>query len=486
MTARQHGRGSAQRTVLRNTLYLVASQALALPLTLLITVLAARWLGAAEFGHLYLASTYVATGFVFVEWGQGLALTGAIARDRQRVDELLAGGLALRLALAPVVIGCLVSMVWILGYDASFGLLLLLVALGACATSVSGALQDTLRALERADLSVRGAMGAQMLAALLVPAVLVGGASIRIYVLAQAACTVAGCAILWRILRGQGIAWHWPRLTTLRMLAQKGTPFLFFALVLVLQPSVDAFFLSRLAPEDVVGWNAVARKLLGVLTYPATALVAALYPTLSRLHAQEPQHYGATSSGVMRVAILVGVPAGLGCILFPELGVGFFGAASYAPACDNLRVLGIFLILLYASMPVSSVLMVAGRRTLWSGVQFLCVIASALLDPLLVPWFQVHYGNGGLGIGVANVVCEVAMLGIGMALLPRGTLQPWLVRTWALAVAGGLCMVMVAYVGRSASPWLAAPASIVTYLALMGWSGEIRQTRMFMRESRSA
>ena len=40
--------------------------------------------------------------------------------------------------------------------------------------------------------------------------------------------------------------------------------------------------------------------------------------------------------------------------------------------------------------------MAAGRERPWAISQFLCVVVSAALDPILVPWFQAHRGNGGL------------------------------------------------------------------------------------------
>ena len=134
---------AAQRTVLRNTAFLVAAQALGMPLSLLMTIVAARYLGAISYGQLYLATTFTTLAFVFVEWGQGIALTGALARQREDAGELLASSLALRVLLAPLALAGMLIASYFFGYDAGFRVLLVLVTLGALATSMAGALQDT-------------------------------------------------------------------------------------------------------------------------------------------------------------------------------------------------------------------------------------------------------------------------------------------------------------------------------------------------------
>ena len=473
------------RTVLRNALFLVAGQALALPLGLFLNALAARWLGPADFGRLYLATTYVTMGMVFVDWGQGLAVTGAIARRRRLAGVWITQGLALRLLIAPAVFGVLLAMTRFWGDDGVPSLTLALAMLLALAGSIAGALQDALRAIERADLAVRGSLVGPLLSLALVPAALLTGGGLTLYLCAQTVCALAGSLLLRRLVWQQGLQARRLDWRALRLLFVRGTPYLTFALVLVLQPTVDAYLLSHLAPVEVVGWNAVARKLLGVVIYPASALVGALYPTLTRLHAQAPGQLGPTVSASLRSALLVGVAAGMGCLLFPGLGVSIFGGPSYAPVLDNLRVMSAFVILVYISMPLSSALMVTGRRTLWSLIQLGCVVLSALLDPLLIPWAQARYGNGGLGVAIVNVVSEVVMVGAALAILPRGTLQGSWLRPIGLCLCGALGMAWIAHIGRDVNDLWIAPCALGVYLGVMWVGGEVRLVRSLVRQSRA-
>jgi O-antigen/teichoic acid export membrane protein len=88
--------------VLRNAIWLIGAQVLAAPLSILINAVCARFLGPADFGILYLATTYTSFAFLFVEWGQFGALTGKIAANRARAGELLGSAMVWRSAAAVV------------------------------------------------------------------------------------------------------------------------------------------------------------------------------------------------------------------------------------------------------------------------------------------------------------------------------------------------------------------------------------------------
>ena len=56
--------------VLRNTLILVGGQLAGVPLSILLSATMGRYLGAEDFGYIYLAGTLTSFGFLLVESGQ--------------------------------------------------------------------------------------------------------------------------------------------------------------------------------------------------------------------------------------------------------------------------------------------------------------------------------------------------------------------------------------------------------------------------------
>jgi O-antigen/teichoic acid export membrane protein len=467
-----------ERRVLKNTALLILAQVAGTPISVLINVLLARFLGPSDFGNLYLSLTFSSFGFLVVDWGQSLLLSGEVARDRGQAARLLGSALVWRAATSVLVYLAVALVARALGYSLELQQALALVFLGAAFTALSGACHDVIRGFERTDIAAASIVGWQLLNGMLTVPVLLWGGGLRAVLLAQAGCSLVSLLVVLLMLRPLKIWPLQPRRETSRLLLVKGTPFVFFALAVALQPNVDAIFLSKLASSSAVGWYAAANKLVGVLVYPANALIVALYPTLCRLHSEDRDEYRRLTRNALSNTTVLVVPVALGCFLFPELGIRLFSRDSFGPAEDNLRVLSLLLLLTYFSMPISSSLVAAGRQRPWAIVQLSCVVVSLIADPWLIPWFQVHYDNGGLGVCVAAVLSEVLMISAGLALLPRGIIDRGLGRRLLLAACAGVAMLATAHSLRGISPWLNAPLSVLVYAVCLWGIGGIDATQV--------
>jgi O-antigen/teichoic acid export membrane protein len=476
-------REPAHRLVWRNTLYLVGAQVLVLPLSVITNLLVARYLGPADFGQLYLATTFAALAFLVVESGQSGALAGLVAAQRPRAGEFLGSSLAWRALLVPPATLALLGIAAALGYPRSLLVAISLVVLASAFGTLSSACQDTLRGHERTDIGALTFVAWKLLVvAATVPVLLLGGGLVPL-LWAQAGCAAVGALAMLRLLR----AIELPRLAATaaatRELLAHGWPFLALSLVLALQENVDAAFLSRLASPEAVGWHAAARKLIGLLVFPGSALVSALYPTLCRLRQQEPARMADTASRALRMTVLLAVPLAAGCLLFPGLGIQIFGSAGYGPATANLRLMAPFLLCVYASMPIGSLLMASGRQRAWIALQLLSVALCALLDAWLVPLCQAHYANGGLGACASMAITEIVVVAGGLWLAPRALLDRKLLRNVACALVGGLAMALVALVLRNLSPWLVAPLALAAYALVQVLLGTV--SRNVLSEARA-
>ncbi len=464
--------------VLRNATLLVIAQAIAAPVAVLINAIAARELGATGFGRYYQIMTFTSFAFLFVEWGQPNALTARVATGRAAAGELLGSGLAFRLCTAALACVAVPVACALVGYDRELVITLALAMLGSVFGTVSGACQDVMRGYERTDFAAATYVGWQLLSAAAVVPVLLAGGGLRGLVLAQLLCAAAGTTlVLWLLPRLQvpKLSVHW---ATVRQLVRAGQPFLVFSGVLMLQPMVDAAMLSAFAAPEAMGWYAAARKLVGVLVFPATALLAALYPTLCRLRIQSMDAFRRTAADSFHAVTIVVVPVALGCALFPDLGVAIFGQRYYGPATDDLRLLAPYLFLVYFSMPIGSCLTASGRQTGWTAVQVLCVVISTAFDPFAIRWFQGHAGNGGLGVCFTTVASEILMVAGGWWLLPKGSVGS-LPRGKVLAVGlSGLLMAAVALALGGVGVILRAILAVTAYVACLRLTGGVTFTQV--------
>jgi O-antigen/teichoic acid export membrane protein len=468
--------------VFRNATLLLIAQAVATPISILVNAISARTLGAVSFGRLYQAGTFASFIFLFVEWGQGNVLMAKVARHPASAGELLGSGIVFRV-LAGSVAAVAVPIVCVLaGYDREFILIMFLMLLCGILVNVSSACQDVFRGFERMDFAAASYVAWQVLtASAAIPTLLLGGGS-RGLLIAQTACALVGTLFVLKMTPRMQVPPLRVTLTAVRELIKSGRPFLLFALVLTLQPLVDVAMLSKFSAPEGMGWYAAARKLVGVLTYPASVLVIALYPTLCRLHLEDMAAFRSTAADAFYAVIITVAPASLSCALFPDLGVAIFGERYFGPAEDDLRMLAPYLFLVYFSMPIGSCLASSGRQSGWTAVQFACVVVSALCDPPLIRWFQAHTGNGGLGVCVAAVASELLMVIGGSYLLPKGVLQQIPRRKLVSALCSGAVMVLVALSLARVEVILRASLALLAYVLCLQLSGgmNLMQLRSFL------
>jgi O-antigen/teichoic acid export membrane protein len=467
---------ATKQLVFRNTMLLTLAQVLGVPLSILLNAVTARYLGAGALGYMYLGTTFNSFAFLGVEWGQGGALPSLVATRRSEAGRILGTSLVWRAGAMVVAFLGLGVLSRVLGYNTDVRSAGALVFIGYAMNSIIDACQHTILGFERTDVAAFRQVFSGVVTVLVVLPILMLGGGLNASLVGHACVTVIVLAYTVYAIRSTPIGRLSFDTGMLKTLLQRGTPFVFITIAMVLQPNIDAVFLSKLAPADVVGWHAASRKLIGTLLFPVSALIGALYPTLCRLHATDFDEFRSAANGALRATALLVVPIALCCALYPDVGIAIYSRDSFKPAEDNLRVLSLFLFLVYFTMPIGVCLIASQRQRIWAVVQSLCLVVSAGLDPLLVPWFQRKTGNGGLGICVAAVVSELVVLGFGIALAPRGIFDRKLARSLLLASLAGVAMGAVAVALKRFGSFVSAPIAMVAYAGTLWLTGGIDES----------
>jgi O-antigen/teichoic acid export membrane protein len=175
---------------------------------------------------------------------------------------------------------------------------------------------------------------------------------------------------------------------------------------------------------------------------------------------------------------LLAVPLALCCALYRRIGIQLYGQGSFGPVGENLLVLSALIFLVYFSMPLGSALVAAGRQKQWAVAQALCVVVSFGLDPLLIPWFQQRYGNGGLGVCVGAVVSEVCMVTTAIIMAPPGIVDGSVARTVGKALVAGAAMSCVAWAMHDQNQYLSAPFAVATYAVVLWAIGGVDREQL--------
>lgn len=464
---------TAGHIVGRGMLALVFSQLITTPVSMVVQALIARRLGAGPFGAIYFATAALGVWYLFVEWGGHAQVAAEVARDRRAGARVFASGMLLRVVFAGIVLLAIPPFGRWMRYDDAVRLALSLVSMKLALQGLGALCLAVVRGYEKVHWQAGSAVFGNLVEASFVVVALMRGGGLQDVLVAQ----VAGAAITLAVQVGMVVrlnlgSWQ-PDWRTAAALLKGGFSFLILDVVVRLQPYVDATFLGMLAPPEALGWHSAASRISGVLIFPALTLNFALYPTLARLWMSDRSTYDSLVRLGLRTVAILGVLAGVGTALFAPWAVSWiYGNEHFAPAAASLSVMSVFILLVYGSIILGPSISAAGRQWLWCGAQSLCLVVSALLDPILIPWAHRVYGNGSLGVSISIGIAEIAMVTSGLLILPTGVVNRALGRTSVRCLVAAVVTGITGLLLRGL-PVVAVPATVVVYFTVLWLQDEL-------------
>jgi O-antigen/teichoic acid export membrane protein len=470
---------SAGRVVTRNVMHLLLAQIASMVIAFIVTVRIARHLGPEDYGVLFFATSFVALAFTLVDLGQTYYLVSAVARDHSRAGVLFGTGLALRAATAAAIFFPVWGLAHLLDYPAKTRAAILATFLFSLAGSLGGGSNLVFRGLERMD---RDALQQTISKVLYGATSLVAGAlgmGVVGIILGQAAGTALGGLVAAVSLLRMGIPG--PRIdrTVAAELLREGSPYLTWSAIVAIHGTMDSILLSKLATPTAIGWYGASTRLTQILTLPAGILATALFPTLSRLHAQAEGGFAGMTRSALKWMLYVGGLAAAGSIVFGQQAVALvYGGKAFGPAADILRVSSVFVLCLFLNFVLGTAVMAAGRQRPWIWIKAVVVLLLIALNVTLIPRAQERFGNGGVGAAAAAATAEVILVAAALALLPAGTLDLTFLREVGRVLAGAAAMAAVKLVLGGASIFIGIPAAVLVYVAAIGVLGGVRRTEI--------
>ena len=447
----------------RNALHLGFGQVITTALTMVLSALIARTLGASEFGIVYLITAIANFAYVFVDWGHGPYVTRAVALDPRRSGDLMGSVLLVRAATALLMAVLVVAITGILEYDTRTQLLAGALILAQLPQYLGLTFSWAFRGHERMEYDALIQIVLKFSMLVLTLAFFARGGRLQALLAAYliaGAITFAAAVWLYKRLRFPPLR---ASRATARQLVHEGAPMLAISLAIAVQPYIDANILYKLSPSSVIGWFGAAWVIAGTLVAPATILGATLYPRLSRV-AGDADAFAHALRTAFRPLLLVAVLGAVGTYLFADFAVGLiYGAEKFGPAADILRAFAPALMLIYIDMLLGYAILAMGRAGPLAKAKLLAVAVTTAMELALVPLFQARAGNGGIGVVLAMGGGELVMV-IAAVWLMRGIVTAAMAADALRGLAAGAATMAVIRALPPFSPLLGIPVCV----ALLG------------------
>ena len=250
---------------------------------MVLIILVARMVGAAEFGKYAYALNLAILLSVIADFGMGYIITREVAANPEKANKVLRGGLWWRWRLGILAFILCVLAVVIMGKGVEILILVILISGSTIIVTVFGSIEAYLKGQERFGLLAVLSIARQ--SALLLGGILVllSGYGIRGVASIQLTMAVLGGIVLLAVVRNRGLGSDQSPQIIRKKIIQDALPMAMTALCVMFYYRIDVLILSSVKGDAAVGYyNAARSLLLGLVILPAGVMTAFL-PMASKL-----------------------------------------------------------------------------------------------------------------------------------------------------------------------------------------------------------
>jgi len=467
---------SALSVFLRNLASLYSANIFAKFGAIILVIMAARYLGAEDFGRFSFIVSFTSLGAALTDFGINFYLIRTIARYQNRALGLVSDAAGLKLLLSAAV----VVIVWAVSFSPQFSAR---EALGLRVASLTLAL-DTLvqqiyaifRGFQRMHFESLGVSLETIVTVLLGIFLVVSTRNLVLLLSAYLLAKIINLSVLATLSSRQGTrlgfsfdfaAWG--------KLIKSSLPFALNIFLGLAAFRMDVILLRFVRDPQQVGLYRAALSIVVTVTIFAYMYQAALYPALSRFFVASEARLVEAIRGSLVLLAAIGLLAALVVAQLAKPLVGILFGSSYIPAAQILQVLVVMLPLKFVDQVLGITLDSVDRQNVRPFVAGAAIVSNFLLNYVLIKAFAAR------GAAAATVLTEALVFLLYSVLVTRfvGKLRiRWALARLVIAAALSLVAMDVASHGGALVQFA---AGVITYFFLLYVLGLISELKGFAR-----
>ncbi len=454
-------------SVARNTTVMMAQQLTTWLSTFVLMLFLPRYLGAEDFGRLYLALSVQAIFGMLVNYGGIQPIAKMVSRSRETAPFILVNAVGFRLILSALAILGMVAFAFLAGYPPEVKALIWICSIVFIWQGPHTVLYGCFQGFELLPYtSVGSAAERVFVSAAGVIALLLGAHSFALAI-------IFGLSTLlnFTILAGfaHRIISFLPRVDWKASIHQmrEGIPYFLFTVFGSIYYRIDTVMLSLLTSDRAVGWYGAAYRFFDVLNFLPSIFTISIFPVLSKLWNKAGETHSRATQKSLTFMILSAIPISIATFVFSENIIQFFyGLPAYEPSVRVLQLLSCGLLFLYIDMVLGTALLASDKQRQLSYVALSAIPVNVGLNYFVIPWTQSVMGNGGVGASAATVVTELFVMVAALMIMPRQVLSGFGIFPVLKGVVAGAIMTTCLLILRWAGvPWiLSLSAGFVVYV----------------------
>ncbi|MGE3267197.1 MAG: flippase [Chloroflexota bacterium] len=417
-----------------------------------------RYFSDAVVGKLVLASTLSTLVGLVTELGVTTYLAREIAREPGQADWLIGHTFSIRIVSSCLGLIMTVGVTHLAGYDEATRQVVYIFCLGYLIAPLAAVTKGALQGFHQ--LSAMAGFSAMIsllylgltLAAIYLGTGLVVLASIEL--LTGAAGLVLATRVMLRFTR-LSLRFEW---SAWRGILLGSLPFFTWGVATLIYSKVDILQLSLMTSDAVVGWYAVAYRIIGIPAFLPSIVMTVTFPALAAT-VSDPPTFHAIARRSIRAVVLACLPMGIGIMVLADKAIELLGFSDgFVHSTVLIVILAPHIVLIGLNMQLATILNTSGSPWKWT----IGGVGASLLNPLLnlvaIPYAHSVYGNGAIGAAGVTVLTEVLLFVVALRFMPRGLIDGATIVYIVKCLVAGLVMAAVVWPARDLP--IAAPIAL--------------------------
>jgi stage V sporulation protein B len=400
---------------------MLLSQSVTWGLSLVLLVLAPRWLGDVDFGKAFVATTFVGFFELLANLGTATYVTKEVARNTSLASSLVLNLMAAKAVWAVLLGAVSVGVAMLLGYDSTLVVLVAWCAVSMVFTTLQGSVASGLNGLQRMGGLAVASVVQKVVATIFIVLVLSAGWGVVWATAITSVAMLIYLVITWQAFR-EFVERPFsiePRI--IRRALVGGLPFFFASAIVLVYGKIDVPLLEQMSDSRTVGWYSVAYQWVSLPAFFAFTIMAAVFPSMSAHGKDMGPALALQTNKAIRLVFLVGAPVATGIGLVAKDGLRLiYSNNGFEHAAPLLAILAPHLPIVSITVVLGGAIAASDRQNAWLVVGVVAVIVNIGLNLAAIPWTVHRYHNGAIGAATVTVVTEMAILIGAMTLRPPG------------------------------------------------------------------
>jgi O-antigen/teichoic acid export membrane protein len=448
-----------------NTLAQLIARGATLLLSLVFLAALSRHVGDTGLGQYYLAQSLTMITVVLADFGLSTLAVRDIARQRDKTPSYITNLLVIKMGLLIIALIITAVLAKLGNYTVTARRAIYLMAIYQSLESLYLISSTVFQAHEQMVYdSLTQILGGALYAGLGILGVALGYDLIQILILLVTAgfakFTIGLVFVLWRFARPI-LALD---LDLCKYLLRAAVPFGVLMMISILYGNVHILVLSYFTSEALVGSYGAANRLIFILLMIPTAVMNAIFPVFSRLHASSADGLRISFQKSYNYLLLISVPIAVGMFLTADQIIHLIYGPELEQAIPMLRILAWLTVFKFVGYASGASLNATGREKLFGIIEGTFLVLNVVLDVVLIRLF------GYIGIGYALLIVA------GLDFVVYSVLSHRLVRlalptkTITKSILATMIMALVIYGLRNSALgglWLIIGSAALVYFAAL-------------------